>query len=272
MPLCSSRGNVVGEWLIYIALGAFAGTLAGMLGVGGGLVIVPVLAWVFLGFGIDDSVIMHLAVGTSLATIVFTSISSVRAHHRRGAVQWPAVTGLMPGIVLGVFLGALLAEGLPTAVLRNVFGVFELLVAAQMGFSLLPEAHRSLPGRIGMTAAGGVIGGVSAVVGIGGGTLTVPFLLWCGVAMRQAVATSAACGLPIAVAGAAAFVWTGSGNAALPPQSLGYLYLPALLGVAASSILFAPLGAWLAHSLPTAVLKRFFALFLLLLGIRMLTG
>ena len=260
------------EWLIYLALGAFAGTLAGMLGVGGGLVIVPVLAWVFVGFGFDAGVIMHLAVGTSLATIVFTSLSSVRAHHRRGAVQWPAVGRLLPGIVLGVFLGALLAERLPTGALRTVFGVFELVVAAQMGFALLPEAHRALPGRAGMTLAGAVIGGVSAVVGIGGGTLTVPFLTWCGVAMRQAVATSAACGLPIAVAGAAAFAWTGSGNAALPQQSLGYLYLPALLGVAASSILFAPAGAWLAHSLPTAVLKRFFAVFLAVLGGKMLLG
>ncbi|WP_127478355.1 sulfite exporter TauE/SafE family protein [Sulfurivermis fontis] len=258
------------EWLIYLALGAFAGTLAGMLGVGGGLVIVPVLAWAFAGLAFDQGVIMHLAVGTSLATIVFTSLSSVRAHHRRGAVRWPAVWQLLPGIVLGVFLGALLAAGLPTAALRNVFGVFELLVAAQMGFSLLPEAHRALPGRIGMSAAGTVIGGVSAIVGIGGGTLTVPFLLWCGVAMRQAVATSAACGLPIAVAGAVAFAWTGSGNAGLPAQALGYLYLPALFGIAVSSILFAPLGAWLAHSLPTTALKRFFALFLALLGVRML--
>lgn len=260
------------EWLIYLGLGAFAGVLAGMLGVGGGLIIVPILAWVFLGQGFDSGVIMHLAVGTSLATIVFTSISSVRAHHRRGAVQWPAVVRLMPGIVFGVFIGALVAERLPTASLRTVFGVFELLVAAQMAFSLLPEAHRALPGRLGMGAAGAVIGGVSAIVGIGGGTLTVPFLLWCGVAMRQAVATSAACGLPIAVAGAVAFAWTGSGNGSLPPSSLGYLYLPALAGVAASSILFAPLGARLAHSLPTAVLKRFFAVFLAVLGVKMLIG
>lgn len=260
------------EWLIYLALGAFAGVLAGMLGVGGGLIIVPILAWVFLGLGFDAGVIMHLAVGTSLATIVFTSISSVRAHHERGAVQWPVVGRLLPGIVLGVFLGALLAEGLPTAALRSVFGVFELLVAAQMGFSLLPEAHRDLPGRFGMTLAGVVIGGVSAIVGIGGGTLTVPFLLWCGVAMRQAVATSAACGLPIAVSGTVAFAWAGSGNTTLPEQTVGYLYLPALFGVAASSILFAPLGARLAHTLSTHVLKRFFALFLATLGLKMLLG
>lgn len=260
------------EWLIYLALGSFAGVLAGMLGVGGGLVIVPVLAWVFVGLGFEPSVIMHLAVGTSLATIVFTSLSSVRAHHRRGAVLWRQVGRLVPGIVLGVVLGAWSAEHLATAALRTIFGVFELLVALQLGFSLVPEAHRPLPGAAGMTLAGAVIGGVSAVVGIGGGSLSVPFLLWCGVALRQAVATSAACGLPIALAGAAAFAWTGSGNAALPAQAWGYLYLPALAGVAASSILFAPLGARLAHTLSTARLKRFFALFLAAVGIRLLLG
>lgn len=260
------------EWVIYLALGAGAGVLAGLLGVGGGLVIVPVLAWAFLGLGMAPGVVMHLAVGTSLATIVFTSISSVRAHHRRGAVRWPQVRALTPGIILGAWIGAYVADLLPTAALRTVFGLFELTVAAQMAFALLPEAHRALPARLGMTTAGGVIGGVSAIVGIGGGTLTVPFLLWCGVAMRQAVATSAACGLPIALAGAAAFVVTGWGNAALPDLALGYLYLPALIGVAATSVLFAPLGAYLAHTLPTTTLKRFFALFLAVLGMKMLLG
>ncbi|MFA5625943.1 MAG: sulfite exporter TauE/SafE family protein [Thiohalomonadaceae bacterium] len=258
------------EWLVYLALGAFAGTLAGMLGVGGGLIIVPGLVWVFMQSGFVTDVIMHMALGTSLATIVFTSVSSVRAHHRRGAVQWPVVWQLIPGIVLGVMLGASLAEQLPTAYLSRVFAVFVLLVAGQMGFSLLPEAQRNLPGKLGMTAMGSVIGGVSAIVGIGGGTLTVPFLLWCSVSMRQAVATSAACGMPIALAGSLAFVWTGYGNDALPAQAIGYLYWPALLGVALSSMLFAPVGARLAHSLPTNTLKRFFALFLLLVGLKML--
>ncbi len=258
------------EWLIYLALGAFAGTLAGLLGVGGGLVIVPVLAWSFALSGIDHGVIMHLAVGTSLATIVFTSLSSVRAHHKRGAVQWVAFRRLMPGIVLGAWLGAVVAQLLPTSALRSVFGVFELAVAVQMGFALLPEGHRELPARFGMMLAGAVIGGVSAIIGIGGGTLTVPFLAWCNVPMRQAVATSAATGLPIAVAGAIGFVATGWSATALPQGAVGYLYLPALAGIVATSVLFAPLGARLAHTLPTAILKRFFALLLALLGVRML--
>ena len=265
-----SQDSNVNEWLIYLALGAFAGTLAGLLGVGGGLIIVPVLAWSFARHGIDHGVIMHLAVGTSLTTIVFTSLSSVRAHHRHGAVRWQAFRQLVPGIVVGAWLGAAVADLLPTSAMRVVFGVFELVVAVQMGFALLPEGHRELPARLGMALAGTVIGGVSAVIGIGGGTLTVPFLVWCNVSMREAVATSAATGLPIAVAGAVGFVVTGWSAAALPPNAVGYLYLPALAGIVATSILFAPLGARLAHTLPTRALKRFFALLLALLGLRML--
>ncbi len=256
--------------IIFLALGAFAGTIAGLLGVGGGLIIVPVLAFVFAGYGIAPDMIMHLAIGTSLATIVFTSISSVRAHHRRGAVRWEVFARLTPGIVIGAALGALMADRLPSDTLQIVFGLFELAVAAQMAFSLLPEGHRNLPDRAGMTVAGGVIGSVSAVVGIGGGTLTVPFLVWCRVRMQQAVATSAACGLPIALAGAASFVAVGWNTPGLPAWSSGYLYWPAWAGVVATSVLFAPLGARLAHAIPARSLKRFFALFLAVLGARML--
>jgi uncharacterized membrane protein YfcA len=255
---------------VYGGLGAFAGVLAGLLGVGGGLVIVPVLALLFQRTGMAPPVIMHLAVGTSLATIVFTSLSSIWAHHRRGAVLWPVFARLLPGIIAGALLGALIADRIPSDRLRLVFGLFELTVALQMWLSLRPSPHRALPGRAGMGMAGGVIGAVSAVVGIGGGTMTVPFLQWCNVPMRQAVATSAACGLPIAVAGAVGFVATGWEEALLPAWSSGYLYWPAFVGIVAASVLFAPLGARLAHRLPAAHLKRFFALFLALLAARML--
>jgi len=258
------------EWVAFAGLGAFAGVLAGLLGVGGGLVIVPVLAMLFYQAGFSPAVIMHLAIGTSLASIVLTSLSSVWAHHRRGAVRWALFATLAPGIVLGALLGALVAHHLPSDKLRTVFGLFELVVALQMGMNLRPPAQRGLPGRLGMGLAGGVIGTVSAVVGIGGGTMTVPFLQWCNVPMRQAVATSAACGLPIAVAGAAGFVVTGWREGALPSGSSGYLYWPAFWGIVSASVLFAPLGARLAHRLPAAALKRFFALFLLLLASRML--
>jgi uncharacterized protein len=261
---------MMNEWLAYVGVGAFAGLLAGLFGVGGGLVIVPVLAWLFLHAGMNPAVIMHLAIGTSLATIIFTSLSSVATHHRHGAVQWRAFAQLAPGIVLGAWLGALIADALPSGNLRVIFGVFELLVAAQMGFELKVSPHRTLPGKAGMGLAGGVIGAVSAIVGIGGGTMTVPFLQWCNVDMRKAVATSAACGLPIAVAGALGFVISGLNETGLPPLSSGYLYWPALGGIVLASMLFAPLGAKLAHTLPAAQLKRFFALFLAFLGIRML--
>ena len=254
----------------YLLVGALAGILAGMLGVGGGLVIVPVLAYLFSQQGFDSSVIMHLAIGTSLATIVLTSLSSIRAHHQRGAVLWPVVAHLTPGIIAGAWLGAAVAHLLPSNILRSVFALFELAVAAQMALELSTTPHRQLPGRIGSGIAGVIIGAVSAIVGIGGGTLTVPFLTWCNVEMRRAVATSAACGLPIASAGTVAFIITGWNHAALPAASSGYLHWPALLGIGLTSVLFAPLGARLAHTLPVRTLRRFFALFLALLGLRML--
>lgn len=254
------------ELLIYPAVGAMVGVIAGMLGVGGGLVIVPVLVWLFTHQGMAPEVITHLAVGTSLATIVITSIASVRAHHQRGAVAWEAFRALTPGIVIGALLGAWLADRLPSAELGTIFGIFELSVAIQMGLALRTAPHRALPGPLGMSGAGGVIGTLSAIVGVGGGTLTVPFLTWCNVDMRRAVATSAACGLPIALAGAAGFMVTGWQRTGLPEWSSGYLYWPAFAGIVAASTLTAPLGAWLAHTLPTTVLKRVFALFLAGLG------
>lgn len=258
--------------LVYLLVGAFAGTIAGLLGVGGGLIIVPVLALLFQRWGFADGVVMHLAIGTSLATIVLTAISSMRAHHKRGAVDWSMFRHLTPGIVIGALAGAVIADFMPTKSLRLFFGVFELAVAVQIGFNFMASPHRRLPGSVGMGIAGVIIGALSAVVGIGGGTLTVPFLVWCNTALRNAVATSSATGLPIAVAGAVGFVLTGWNTPGLPPWSTGYLYWPALAGIATASLVFAPLGAWLAHTLPVHTLRRFFAIFLAVLGVRMLLG
>ena len=263
---------ILSTLLFYLTLGLFAGVMAGLLGVGGGLIIVPTLAWIFHHQQVDDAIVMHLAIGTSLATIVVTSISSVRAHHRRGAVLWPIFWRLTPGIVVGAWLGAAIADALPSAVLSKVFAVFVLTVAAQMGFGAKPAPHRELPGTTGMLTAGGVIGAVSAIVGIGGGSLTVPFLTWCNIAIRQAVATSSACGLPIALAGALGFVVTGLNATGRPDWSLGYVYGPALVGITLTSMLSAPLGAKLAHTLPTDMLKKVFAVFLTLVGVKMLLG
>jgi len=253
----------------FVGLGAFAGVLAGLLGVGGGLVIVPVLIFLFQSQGMNPSVIVHLAIGTSLATILVTSLSSVWAHHRRGAVLWPIVLSLAPGIVFGTWLGAEIVHHLPSKILQILFGIFELVVAAQIGFGFRPSPHRSLPRKVGMWGVGGVIGFISGIMGIGGGSLTVPFLLWCNVAVRNAVAISAACGVPIAAAGSLGFMAVGLG-VSLPPHSTGYLYWPAWFWVSIASLSTAPLGAWLAHTVPTESLKRFFALFLVFLGIHML--
>jgi hypothetical protein len=177
---------------------------------------------------------------------------------------------LTPGLLIGALAGSVIADWLPSAVLKRIFGVFELAVAAQIAFGHNPAPHRGLPGGAGMGIAGAAIGIVSAIIGIGGGTLTVPFLVWCNVALKRAIATSAACGLPIAIAGAAGFALAGHDASALPPAAIGYIYGPALVGVGIASVLTAPLGARLAHRLPTHLLRRFFALFLALLGLRML--
>lgn len=256
-------------FVIYLLLGAFAGTIAGLLGVGGGLIIVPVLVYLFTRQQLEPDVMVHLAIGTSLATIVFTAMSSVRAHHRRGAVHWDVFWKITPGIVLGALLGSVIAEWMPAQVLRRFFAIFEWLVAAQLLVGLRPRPGRKPPRFAGMAAVGGVIGCISSIVGIGGGSLTVPFLVWCNLRIQEAVATSSACALPIAIAGAAGFVMTGWGSPQLPAASLGYVYLPAFLGIVPASVLFAPVGAWLAHRLPAAALRQFFAIFLVVLGIYM---
>ena len=257
-------------FLIYAMVGAFAGLLAGLFGVGGGLVIVPVLVFVFAKLNLTPEHIVHLAVGTSLATIVVTSLSSVYAHHRHGAVLWRVFAGLTPGLMLGALSGAQVADFLPACHLRTVFGVFELSVAVQMALAIKPSPHRTLPGVLGLSGAGVVIGAFSAIVGIGGGTLSVPFLAWCQTRMQNAVATAAAAGLPIALSGAAGFVLAGIDEQGLPAASSGYVYWPAFAGIVAFSILCAPLGARLAHSLPPLHLRRVFAVFLTGLGIHML--
>lgn len=256
----------------YLALGAFAGTVAGLLGVGGGLIIVPVLVVLFARQGIESSIIMHLAVGTSLATIVVTSISSVYSHHRHGAVLWRVFWRLTPGIVIGAWLGAWLASMLPTREFKLIFGVFELLVAAQMAFGFKPPPSSALPGGLGLAGAGSLIGTISAIIGIGGGSLTVPFLTWCQVKIHNAIATSAACGLPIAIAGSVGFMLTGSSQLSLPNYASGFVYWPAFIGIVIASALFAPLGAKLAHRLSTKKLRGTFAVFLLGLAVWMFVG
>jgi len=258
------------EFVLYLVLGACAGVLAGLFGVGGGLIIVPVLVYSFSAHGFSADVLTQMAVGTSLATIIFTSTNSILEHHRRGAVRWPLFLWMTVGIVLGSALGALTASKLQGLVLQKIIGVFAILVSIQMALGLQPKGSGEVPGRFGLGVAGGVIGWASAIFGIGGGSLTVPFLSWRGVSMQQAVATSSACGLPIAIAGAISFIVVGWHNAKLPEMSVGFVYLPALVGIALTSMFFARIGARLAHRLPAKVLKRLFALLLFSVGLSFL--
>ncbi|MBB3048381.1 hypothetical protein FHR99_002655 [Litorivivens lipolytica] len=252
----------------YLLVGAIAGLTAGLFGVGGGLIIVPALVFSFTLLEFPAAILMQLAIGTSLATIVFTSISSVRAHHLYGNVDWPLFWKLAPAIALGVILGVHTAAGMAGALLQLLFGAFALLVALQMGLNFKPKPGRVVPGRLGSSLAGTVIGYVSALFGIGGGSLTVPYLSWSNVRMQQAVGVSAACGLPIALVGFATNIWAGWGREGLPTYSTGFVYWPAFLGIVSTSTLFARAGARLAQRLPERHLKRVFALFLGIIGLQ----
>ncbi|MFH0784078.1 MAG: sulfite exporter TauE/SafE family protein [Pseudomonadota bacterium] len=257
---------------IYCAVGGVAGILAGLLGIGGGLVIVPMLVYVFEISNIPHELIMHLALATSMASIMFTSISSFMAHHRRGAVHWDVVKKIVVGILTGTFLGSCFASSLSTNFLKIFFVIFLYFVATQLLINKKPKGGRELPGMAGMFAVGNIIGAVSSFVGIGGGTLSVPFMLWCNIKVHNAIGTSAAIGLPIAVAGTVGYIYGGWNVAALPPYSVGYVYLPGLVGIAAASVLTAPLGVKLAHSLPVDKLKRVFSLLLLVVATKMLVS
>lgn len=258
---------------LYVLCGAAAGFFSGLLGIGGGLVVVPLLTLLFgIQGNVDPGVAMHVAVATSLSSILFTSVSSARSHARRGSVDWNFVRGLAPGIVAGTLAGSFGAAFLSGFGLRTFFVVFLLCIATQMLLDLYPRSRTVSPGRPALAGAGLIIGGVSSLVGLGGGSLTVPFLRWCGVPMHRAVGTSSAVAWPIAVAGTFGFVVSGWGNPLLPPHSLGYVSLPATLGIACTSVFFAPLGARLAHALPVPMLRRVFAVFLYVTAGDMLWG
>ncbi|HKK90753.1 MAG TPA: sulfite exporter TauE/SafE family protein, partial [Desulfobacteraceae bacterium] len=209
------------------------------------------------------------ALGTSLASILFTSISSMRSHHKRGAVVWPVVLKITPGILAGTLLGTWVASMLSTDFLKGFFGFFLLYAAAQMLLGIKPKPTREVPATTGIFTAGSIIGVFSSLVGIGGGTLSVPFLVWCNTKIHRAIGTSAAIGFPIAVAGSLGYMLNGMGTQGLPPLSIGFVNLKALAGIVAASVLTAPIGVRLAHSLPVDKLKRIFALLLFVVGGKM---
>lgn len=252
-------------------LGVGTGFLAGLLGIGGGMLMVPFLTIILGNRGVPADLAVKMAIATSMATIIFTSISSVRAHHKRGAVRWDIVKRLAPGIVIGSLIGSLgvfsLLKGTALAIF---FALFVSFSATQMFLDKKPKPTRQMPGTAGQLGAGGVIGFVSGLVGAGGGFISVPFMTWCNVAIHNAVATSAALGFPIAVANVAGYIAGGFSLQGLPPGAFGYIWLPALVVIAACSVLMAPLGARAAHALPVGKLKRVFASVLYLLAAYML--
>ena len=259
-------------WLAYPLLGMFAGFVAGLFGVGGGLTITPLLFMLYTaqGFPVEHS--MHLALGTAMATIMLTSIASTRAHHGHGAVRWDIVKRFAPGLVIGTLSGSFFAAWIPTRPLAIIFTIIVYYAAIQMIADFKPQAHRQLPGPVGMTATGLAIGGVSSLVAAGGGFLTIPYMVFCNVVIHQAVGTSAALGFPIAVAGTVGYLISGFKVTGLPEYSLGFIYLPGFVGVVAISFLLAPIGARIAHKLPVKQLKRGFGVFLALMATKMLHG
>ena len=242
-----------------LILGSFTGYLAGLLGVGGGMLMVPFMIFVLSAKSIPPQYVVKMAIATSLATICFTSIASVRAHHQRGAVLWPIARLLAPGIAIGSLLGAQVAKALPSQALAVLFALFVSFSATQMLIDKKPRPSRQLPGTGGMLAAGGVIGLLASLVGAGGAFVSVPFMTWCNVKIHNAVATSAALGFPIAAAGTVGYVIAGWSQGDMPAGTLGFVYLPALIAISAASVLTAPLGARTAHRLNMRELRRVFA-------------
>ncbi|HED15252.1 MAG TPA: sulfite exporter TauE/SafE family protein [Gammaproteobacteria bacterium] len=248
--------------------GAIAGTLAGLLGIGGGIVIVPIVVLFFESQRLDNALAIKMALGTSLATIIFTAMSSIYTHHRKQAVQWGIVKIMTPGILTGSLTGAWLADIIPGTTLYMAFIIFLFLVSLQMAVSRV-SAHRSLPGRFVMNGISFSFGTVSALMGVGGGSLNVPFLSYCGIPIKKAIATAAAIGLPIAISATLGYIIGGLNEEGLPSGSIGYVNLPVFGGVVVASLVFAPIGATLAHKLPDLVLRRLFAVFIFALATKM---
>lgn len=257
-------------WWAYLALGAFVGFFSGLLGIGGGSATVPVLAFVFAAKGFPPELAVHLALGTGISTMLFTSLSSVRSHHARHAVNWSVLRTMAPGLFLGTFAGALLAGRLDVRLLSIAFTALIFYFATQMLRTQSPRPSGALPGKAAMSGFAAFIGFISSLSATGGASLVVPFLVKRNIAIHEAIGTAAAVGWPIAAAGAAGYVIGGMGTPGLPPYSLGYVYLPALALVVVAGVSMAPIGAAVAHRTPGKTLKKAFAVLLFALATTML--
>lgn len=256
--------------LALLGLGAFGGFLAGLLGVGGGMVLVPFVTVLLESHGFPHETALKVAVATSLASICFTSLSSLRSHHARGAVRWPLVLSLAPGLMIGSALGAGVASAMPVRLLTVFFGLFVAFMATQMLRARKQVQPRPLPGALTLGGVGMAIGAVASWVGAGGAFMSVPYMLARDVPMHHAVGTSSALGFPIALAGTLGYVLASPAAVSLPPGMVGFIYLPALAGISVASVLTAPLGASAAHHLDTQQLKRVFAVLLYGIALYML--
>src|SRR5690554_944511 len=256
-------------WLAYLALGATAGFLAGLLGIGGGGVMVPILTAIFVAQGVPAAYVVHLALGTAMAVMAVTAISSLRAHHRLGSVRWDIFRAITPGILIGAFAATFFAATVASRPLALFFAGFMALMAVQMMMDVKPKPTRNLPGKIGVSAVGLGIGGISALVAIGGAALSVPFMVRCNVRLQHAIGTSAAIGWPVAVAGAGGYLVNGLNMPGMPAYSIGFIYLPALVTIAVAGVIAAPFGVKLAHRMPVKRLKKVFAVFFMLLSLKM---
>lgn len=260
------------EWILsFLLLGSFVGVMAGLLGIGGGGIMVPILTTIFLAQGVPIEKVVHLALGTSMASIIFTSISSMRAHNSNNAVIWKIVKGISVGVLLGTFFATFIASKINSLYLAVFFSVFMAYASVQMFLNIKPKPDKNISGNKEIFFVGTVIGSISALVSIGGGSLTVPYLVWRNINIKKAVGTSAAIGFPISIAGTLGYIINGWSNTSLENYTVGFIYLPAVILISITSFLSAPYGVKLAHYLPVPVLKKVFSLLLITLSIKMLT-
>ena len=259
------------EWVFsFLLLGSFVGVMAGLLGIGGGGIMVPVLTTIFLLQGVPVENVVHLALGTSMASIIITSTSSMRAHNSKGAVVWKVVKGMASGIIIGTFMATFIASHSSSLYLAVFFSIFMAFVSVQMLLNKKPKPSRELSGNRSLFIAGMGIGAISALVSIGGGSLTVPYLAWQNINIKKAIGTSAAIGLPISIAGTTGYVINGWSSSSMENYTFGFVYLPAVVLISATSFITAPYGVNLAHKLPVDVLKKVFAVLLMILSLKML--
>lgn len=262
------------EWILaFLALGLVVGFMAGLLGIGGGGIMVPVLTSIFLAKGVPVEQVVHMALGTSMASIVITSFASMRAHHKKGAVMWNVVKVMAGGVIIGTFAATFLATYMKSVQLAIFFAIFMAYVSIQMAIDKKPKPSRELSSSASLFSVGSLIGIVSALVSIGGGSLTVPYLVWQNVDLKKAIATSAAIGFPLSIAGTVGYIVNGMMHSSSGSEMmLGFVYLPGVVLISIVSYFTAPLGAKMAHTLPVGKLKKIFALLLMTLSIKMLTS